>query len=136
MQPFIHALCEYVASRTGLAFGSGETEIKVGEISRDSQGIFAIDEPTQEPDRVVPIRYAQIGFWAKYKDTATAYTKLNLIYNILDRMYATQVGHTSNYNIYFGIPSGPIIDLDRDAQGDKILKFSAYFIYNPLDIVS
>lgn len=137
MNPFIYALCEYIALNTTLDFGTGETNLKINELSMDTEGVYAVDEPSLEPDRYTPVRYADIGFWAKYKRTPTCYDKLQEITRLLDRQYMVTVGTTTQYQLYFSCLVGGVTQgMDRDGQGDSLLKMTLHCIFRPLDMVS
>lgn len=137
MTPFIKAIAQYIADNTSLTFGSGNVDIKIGEMPRDIDGVYLIDDPAQEPDRYTPIKYAQISFWARYRNTATAYANLSEIYGKLDRNYAFEVGDEDGlYLVEFSHCLGGIEDQDRDLEEGKLLRLSVYFIYRPLDSVS
>lgn len=140
MKPFIRAICRYVADRTSLTFGNGDSaDLRVGELPRDLDGVYAIDAPTIEPDKETPIIYSTIDFWARYKNTETAYAKLNEIYDVLDRMYEYFPNNgtsESSFEVYFSHALGQIEDNDRDAEGGKLLKLSVIFIYRNVDTIS
>ena len=136
MKSFIESLLEHVDSRTSLTFGDGNSDLKLQELPRDVDGVYAIDSPAPEPDRETPWRYATVTFWARYRNSATCYEKLNEIYDIIERNYQYEVGTDTKYLVAFSHCITGIENQDRDQENGGLYSLATYFIYRPLDIIS
>lgn len=133
---FINALAAYVDSRTSLVAGNN---LIVSEVPRDTDGVYLIASPSPEPEKYSPIRRSIVDFWARYRDSYTAYVKLREIYDALDRMYQYEIGDAENPNkfeVYFSFSLGQVEDQDRDNEGGKLVKLSMEFIYRDVDTIS
>lgn len=130
MNPFIVDLCTYLAPNIpGLTFGDGNTNFKAGELIRGMDGIFAVDAPSAEPDRYTAVTQRTIDFWAVFRNTETAYNYLLQIYDFLHQKHHY---NTTSYTVHFSFAGGQVQDLDRDAEGRKLLKLSVVFIVTGL----
>lgn len=131
----INDICEYIANNTGgeFTFGTGETNLKIGELVRGQSGVYAVSFLTDEPDRYTAVESYGINFFASNPNTGEAYRQLRIIYNLLHRM---QNYSTTNFEIYFSNATGQIDDLDRDGAGSKILRVSVIFMCSRLALIS
>lgn len=126
MSNFAFEICQYIDQQdSSFAFTSSNSNLKVGELVRGVQGVFAVSSPSRQPDMYTPIRYYAVDFWAKYQNSDDAYENLRKIYNLFHQAHDYQ---TSNHYIYFSHAAGEAIDLDRDGEGSKLLKLSVIFI--------
>lgn len=130
--PFIHDICTYLAANSDFYFGSaadlpgGKTKwLKAGELPRDKDGVYAIADPSPEPDRETGVQYQTISFWARNKNTATAYEQLMEIYNFFHQKHDLP---TTNYYVFQAFAEGMPEDQDRDSEGGKLLQISIQFI--------
>ena len=125
--PFVKEICQLLATNSSgrFTFGSGNTNLKIGEIIRNVDGVYAIPVPTIAPDKETEVEYYQIDFWRRCKDSATGYDDLQFI-----QRYFHQKKHyeTDNYQVYLSLATSQIQDLDRDAEGGKLLRTSIFFI--------
>ena len=129
-KPFIKEICEYIAENsTRFSFGSGDKNLKIGELERGKNGVFAIDSPAPEPDQQTPIEYFAIDFWSINAVSETAYQDLRNIFQLLHQAHHYD---TSNWQIYFSHSLGSIEDNDRNIEGRKIYKLSVIFITRSL----
>lgn len=131
--PFVKDICKYIATLTDSPFYFGKASslpggktiwLKAGELPRDTDGIFAIAEPTVEPDQYTPIQQQSVSFWARNKNTSQAFTDLMKIYNLLHQRHHYQ---TDNYFVYETFATTQPIDQDRDLEGGKLLQVSVIF---------
>lgn len=125
---FIKDIALWLENNCGGRFVYKEN-LMVGEIVRDSNGVYLQSEPSPEPDRYTPLEKHVISFNARNTDPVQAYEDLRYIYNLLDRRRHYQ---TTNYDVHYSIPQGQILDLDRDGNGGKLLKLSVLFINTTL----
>lgn len=129
--PFVKEICQYLAANSSgvFTFGTGNTNLKAGELVRDVDGVFAVPSPSPEPDRDVIYETHIIDFWARNKNTATAYEQLRTIYNLFHQNHHYP---TNLYLIEYSHALGQPEDQDRDAEGGKLLRLSVEFLIRQL----
>lgn len=130
--PFIKDICRYFADRSDFYFGSADelpvgknVWLKAGELPRDKDGVYAIADPSPEPDRETGVQYQTISFWARNRNTATGYDQLMEIYNFFHQKHDIE---TDNYYVFQCFAESTPIDQDRDAEGGKLLQLTIQFI--------
>ena len=125
--PFIKEVCQYLADNSGgrFTFGSGTNNLKMGELTRGIDGVFAVQVSGVTPDLSTPIFTTQLDFWATNRNAATAYDDLQYIYQLFHQNISVT---TTSYDTYFSYALGQIDDMDRDLEGRKIFKLSILFI--------
>lgn len=96
-----------------------------GELKMGVNGVFVIAAPSEQPDIDTGIVYQTLDFWARDKDTAQAYDRLQAVYNFFDRRHHYSTDH---YYIHLSHNLGQIEDMDKDVEGAKLLKLSVRFI--------
>lgn len=121
-KPIIQDIAHFLADYTGFTM---REDLFVGEIPRDTDGVYLIAEPSPEPDKETGIMYQDVAFWSRYKNDATGFDKLAEIYRFFDRRHHYS---TDQYYVYFSHAVGQIEDMDRDAAKAKLLKLSVTFI--------
>lgn len=104
-----------------------KVDLFVGEIPRDTDGVYMIADPSPEPDKETGIIYQDISFWARYTNDGEGIKKLGEIYRFFDRRHHYATDH---YYVHFSHAMGQIEDMDRDAQNAKLWKLSITFILN------
>lgn len=122
--PIILDICQFLSDFSSLNL---KTDLFAGELKRNVNGVFAIAAPSEMPDKETGIMYQSIEFWARNDDTAKAFTHLTEIYNFFDRRHHYS---TNKYFIHFSHCDSQIEDMDKDAEGAKLLKLSVRFILN------
>ncbi len=122
--PIVRDICRFLADYSSFTM---REDLFVGEIPRDTDGVYAIADPSPEPDKETGIIYQDISFWSRYTNDATGFDKLAEIYNFFDRRHHYS---TDQYFIHFSHAMGQPEDMDRDAQNAKLLKLSVMFILN------
>lgn len=127
MTPFIKQICDYLAANSdgALQFGDGNKNLKIGELIRGQEGVFALSVPSLAPDMETPVETHQIDFWASNTETPLAREHLELIYNLFHQNHHYNL---NSYHVYFSYASGQIEDLDRDGEGRKLLRLGIVFI--------
>lgn len=120
--PIIQDLAHFLADYTDFTMRS---DLFIGEIPRDTDGVYMLASPSPEPDKETGIIYQDVDFWSRYTNDATGYEKLRTIYNFFDRRHHY---HTNNYYVQFSHATSQIDDMDRDAERAKLLKLSITFI--------
>lgn len=126
MKPFVEEICEYIAENSArFTFGTGEGNLKIGELTMGVNGVFAIASPSPEPDRYTDVRTYNIDFWAVNTNTPEAFDDLRIIYNLFHQGHDYE---TDNFYIYFSHVNGQIDDLDRDGENRKLLRVSIEFL--------
>jgi len=130
--PFIKDICRYFADNSDFYFGSddslpvGKTKwLKAGELPRDTDGVYAIQDPSPEADRETGVQYHTISFWARNKNTSTAYEHAMEVYNFFHQKHDLP---TDNYYVFQAFGESLPIDQDRDAEGGKLIQVTIQFI--------
>lgn len=122
--PIIQDIARFLADFTPFTL---RTDLFIGEIPRDTDGIYMMASPSQSPDKETGVIYQDVDFWSRYTNDATGYAKLKEIYNFFDRRHHYT---TNEYYIHFSHAVSQIDDMDRDAQNAKLLKLTITFIMN------
>lgn len=135
LEPFIYDICQFIAANSGgmFTFGTGDTNLKIAELVRGQDGVYAVSNGSPEPDLYTAVTTYSIDFFASNKNSATAFQQLQTIYNIFDRR---ENFSTANFEVYASYPGGQIDDLDRDGENSKILRLSVIFISSRIALVS
>lgn len=131
IEPFVKEICEYIESNTSgrFNFGTGSGNLKVGELVRDSEGVWAMAVPAPQPEKYTPIEYKQVSFVTRSANSTVGFDDLSVIKNLLHR---AEHYETDNYQVYFSHATGDIEDQDRDAEGSKLWRVSILFIVRSL----
>lgn len=109
------------------------TDLFVGELPRDTDGVYMIAAPSPEPDKETGIEYHTVDFWSCYKNDSTGIDKLGIIKRFFDRRHHYT---TDSYYIHFSHALGVIEDMDRNAANAKLWKLSIMFILNENNNIS
>lgn len=137
--PILKDICRFLGdyNTAGLKLksqaGGGSATLFAGEIKRDVNGVFAVADPSEQPDKETGIIYQTISFWARNSDTGKAFADLTEIYNFFDRRHHYNTDH---YYIHFSNCETTIEDMDRDSSNAKLLKLSVRFILNSTNAIS
>lgn len=126
MNPFIYEICEYAAGNIPqLSFGSGDTNLKIGDLFSAANGVIAVQSPSVAPDLYTPIRTISIDFYAHNNNSTTAFGQLQDIYDLFHQAHHFD---TDSYRVFFSYAAQDIQDLDRDTDGSKVLRLSVVYI--------
>lgn len=126
LKPFVNEICKYIADNLAdFTFGSGSSNLMVGELIRGQEGAFAKEQPSPELDSYVPIEEHVIDFWVVNKKSDVAFDQILQIKNLLHQAIEYD---TNSYHIYFSKAMSQPNDMDRDGEGRKMVKLSVLFI--------
>lgn len=127
MNPFIHEITNYLAanSNSRFTFGTGNSNLKVGELTQQGNGVFTVSSPSPNPNLYLPVETHLIDFWARNKSSVEAYDDLLFIYNLFHQAHHY---NTDNWEVFFSYAGGQVVDTDRDGEGRKVLRLSVVFI--------
>lgn len=128
--PIIQDIANFTANNTTLTI---RDTIYAGELKRGVNGVFAVAAPSEAPDKETGILYQSVDFWARNEDTGKAFEHLTEIFNLFDRRHHF---NTANYFVHFSHNDSNIEDMDKDAEGAKLLKLSVRFILNSTTAIS
>lgn len=137
--PIVKDICRFLGdyNTAGLKLqsqsGGNTPTLFAGELQRGVNGVFAIAAPSEEPDKETGIIYQSIDFWSRNSDTGQGFVHLSEIYNFFDRRHHYSTDH---YFIHFSHCETQIEDMDKDAEGAKLLKLSVRFILNNTQAIS
>lgn len=128
--PIIQDIANFTADNTSLTI---RETIFAGELKRGVDGVFVVAAPSEPPDKETGILYQSVDFWARNADTAKAFEHLTEIFNLFDRRHHYTA---RGYFIHFSHHDSMIEDMDKDAEGAKLLKLSTRFILNSTTALS
>lgn len=128
--PIIQDIANFTADNTSLTI---RETIFAGELKRGVDGVFVVAAPSEPPDKETGILYQSVDFWARNADTAKAFEHLTEIFNLYDRRHHYTA---RGYFIHFSHHDSIIEDMDKDAEGAKLLKLSTRFILNSTTAIS
>lgn len=128
--PIIQDIANFTADNTSLTI---RETIFAGELKRGVDGVFVVAAPSEPPDKETGILYQSVDFWARNADTAKAFEHLTEIFNLFDRRHHYTA---RGYFIHFSHHDSLIEDMDKDAEGAKLLKLSTRFILNSTTAIS
>lgn len=106
-------IVDYLEANTALS------DIWIGEIERNTAGVYVVFDQGGTPDFYTGVEEYEADFWALTRNTSDGYENLGIIYDFFH-----QRAHydTVSYHIYFTNAQGQIADMDRDAEGNKLLR--------------
>jgi hypothetical protein len=124
---FITDIVTYLAANSGGRFSieGDNCNLKVGELVRGVEGIYAITSPSPDPNTYTAIETHTVDFWAQRSNSREAFDDLRFIYNLFHQAHHYQ---TDTYYIHFSYANGQVADLDRDGEGSKLLRIGVTFI--------
>lgn len=128
--PIIQDVAKYVGANTSLTL---RTDLFAGELKRGVDGVFAVAAPSEPPDKETGILYQSVDFWSRNSDTAKGFEHLTEIFNLFDRRHHFTM---EQYFVHFSHNVSMIDDMDKDADGAKLLKLSVRFILNNTQAIS
>ena len=128
--PFVYEICTYLANTLAdFTFGTGSTNLKIGELLVGEDGVYAQVQPSPAPDKYTPTEEHVIDFWAVNKRSDQAFDHISKLYSLLHKAITYD---TSNYHVYLSRALSQPLDLDRDGEGRKVVKLSVLFIVRGL----
>lgn len=129
--PFIDEMCGYLRDNSSGRFnyGSGDSKLVIGEILTGRNGVFVVQDPSDEPDRYTDVEYYDASFWAVNSSSSEALNDLRAIYQVFQQMHSKTF---TSWYVYFSHVSGNIEDMDRDAENRKVYRLSVRFIIRSL----
>lgn len=123
---FIKQLGEYIQDRTDLTLG---VDLFLGEMIRDTNGVYMVERGGEEPDRYTPVEYCNIDFFVIDENSEHAYNRLNELYEFLHQRHHYNL---LSYTVHFSHALGRMDDLDRSAENKKIFRQGFRFIVSPV----
>lgn len=129
---FIDEICVYLAANTAshFTYGTGEGNLKLGELVRGIEGTFAVAVPSEAPSMYSPLETHTIDFWSVNSNGAQAYDDLQYVYNLFHQRYLTQTPQftTTSFQVYSAAAQGQIEDMDRDIEGRHLFRLTITFV--------
>lgn len=120
---FIDSLAEYLEDN---GLGTVGTDLYIGEIPLDVEGVSIGLAPSPAPDKSVPYYLQSIDVWSRNANVNTGFDALSEIFLLLHRSANYEVG---DYHVYISYALGAIDDMGRDSQRRKLNKLSLGFVY-------
>lgn len=127
IQPhFLSEVCEYIASNLPgqFTFGMGNSNLKIGEIIRGTNGVYATDAPSPPPDSYTATDYVHIDFTSLDSSSKLAWDRARYIYELFHQNHHWQ---TQSYYVYYSRADAQIQDMDRTAEGQKMYRATILF---------
>jgi hypothetical protein len=117
-----------------LGLGTPGVDIFNGELPQGTvKGFFIVPSQSPSPELYIDHEYLVIDFWYRSPYTNEAKAKMRELYSKFHRAYNTD---TANWHIFFSEALGGVMDMDRDAEGGKLLKLSVQFICRNINSIS
>lgn len=113
-------------------FGTLGTDIFVGEIPDDTNGIWTVMSGGQ-PNNYVPIEEAVVDIYIKDIKSELAVNKLERIKRAIHRQYSLTIGTTF---VYTFLILGVIEDIQRDVEYAKIYKITVQAVHRDTSLIS
>lgn len=116
---FQNEIIDYLEANTSLS------NIWIGEMERDTTGIYAVFDQSGLPDFYTGVEEYEADFWCLTRNTGQGWIDLGIIYNFFH-----QKAHydTASYHVFFTNAQSQIVDMDRDAEGNKLLRLRIRWI--------
>jgi len=128
--PFIQKLADYVVSQSSrFTTGSGDHNLKLGEIEAGHDGVFLVADLGDAPDEYTPVENEAVSFWCVNTDEYTAHQDALTIYYML---HQGQNYPIDSYYIYFSRAQSKPQDLGRNRENKKMFKVTILFISRSL----
>lgn len=123
---FTKQICEYLAANTGgvFTFGTGNTNLEIGDITKGTNGVYVAEAPTPPPDPYTATDYFTIDFMSIDQSSQTAYEKAQYVYELFHQNHHWT---TSSYLVYFSKALGQIEDMDRNSENQKMYRVTILF---------
>jgi hypothetical protein len=122
-------LADYIADNFGYTMG---TDIFVGQIPDDTTGLLVV-RAGGTLNNYLPVEQSVIDIYAKYLSADTAYNMLEMIKRWLHRMHS--VNRTDDF--YYSILGlNDIVEVSRDLEGYKIIKFGVLVTHRDKTLIS
>lgn len=120
---FIDDLADHIETNIPSVFNS--SNLKIGELVRLQYGVYMIANTSPQPDMYTGIEEYEIDFWVRDPNSSQAWDYLEELYNFYHQKAHYEIGA---YHIYFTNAQSQIIDMDRDAEGNKLLRLPIRWI--------
>lgn len=129
MNPEVYEICEYLANNSDFTFDVPGANLIVGELIRNTNGVYARPVASPEPDRYTGNREINIDFWSRHPNSDIAYDWLKQVYNFFHQRIAYDL---NSYHVYNTFCTGQIDDMDRDLENGKLWRLGVVFIVRNL----
>lgn len=125
---FVKEICQYLADNSSgrFTFGAGTSNnLKLGELVRGQEGVYAMESPSELPDMYTPVITYTVDFWSVNQNAGTAHEDLQYIFQLF---HQNDNITTPSFYSYFAYALNTIVDMDRDGEGRKMFKLTVVFI--------
>jgi len=122
----------FAAYLEAAGFGTFGTDIFVGQIPSDTNGIYIVDAGGSL-NNYVPIVETVLDIYVKDIKAETGIAKLNNIKNFIHRMHNTTIDDSY---IYTFLVIGDIEDIQRDVEYAKIYKITLQVVHRDTTLIS
>lgn len=124
-----YQLANYLSTQ---GFGSVGTDIFLGQIPTDGQGIFIV-RSGGSANNYLPIEEAVLDIYTKYTSSQEAITQLEAVKRTLHRKNNFTNGSAYVYTV---LVTGDITDVLRDDRYDKIYKITVQVTHRDTGLIS
>lgn len=133
----IRELAQYIQNAGLGIYSTADPSLRTiytGELPQGvNEGLYIIMVPSPPPHQYITTEYTVVDFWYRSAKTDRAYEQIRNIYNLFHRRSNWDAGA---WHVFFSQALGSIMDMDRDAEGGKLLRLSVQFISRDLNSVS
>lgn len=116
----------------GAGFGTVGTDIFVGQIPADTNGLYTMRTGGQL-DNYVPIEESVVDVYIKNTSSQEAIETLESIKRYIHRMHTTEIG---NAYVYTFLVLGDIEEVSRDLEYAQIYKLTVQVVYRDNALIS
>ena len=106
-------IVDYLETNTSLS------DVWIGEIERDTSGVYVVFDQSGVPDFYTGVEEYQADFWSLTRNTEDGYENLKTVYDFFHQRAHYDL---ATYHVYFSNAEAQINDMDRDAEGNKLLR--------------
>ncbi len=123
---------EFANYLQGANFGTVGTDIFVGQIPDNTEGVFVVRSGGQL-NNYVPIEETVLDVYVKDHSAVDAIAKIESIKRFVHRMHSTLINNTY---VYTFLVIGDVDDVARDLEYEKIYKISVQVLHRDKNVIS
>jgi len=120
---FLDQLYDHIIDAPDSPFNSDN--LAVGELVRERYGIFLVQSVSTQPDMYTGVEEYQIDLWSRTIKASDGYELQGWLYDYFHQKAHYDLG---SYHVYFTNCLSQVVDMDRDAEGNKLLRLPVRWI--------
>jgi hypothetical protein len=120
---FIDELYQEIIDATGSPFTADN--LYIGELVREQYGVYLIQSASSQPDMYTGVEEYQIDLWSRTIKASEGFELMEWLYNYFHQKAHYDLGL---HHVFFTNALSQIVDMDRDAEGNKLLRLPVRWI--------